>query len=88
MKDPNQSKIFSLAQTEPFLGCNLRQMGIPTAAKVQKGMLSQNIHFQVVLTANAPPITGPKTLPIAHCKLIMDIHLPRSRRLTRSASKT
>jgi hypothetical protein len=60
MKEANQSKVFSLAQTEPFLGCNLRQMGIPTAAKAQKGMLNQNIHLQVVLTANAPPITGPK----------------------------
>lgn len=60
MKEPNQSKVFSLAQTEPFLGCNMRQKGIPTAVKAQKGMLSQNIHFQVVLTANVPPITGPK----------------------------
>lgn len=43
MNDPNQSKVLSLSQIDPSLGCSLRQMGTPTAASTQKGMLSQKI---------------------------------------------
>jgi hypothetical protein len=88
IKEPNQSNVFSLSQMDPSLGCSLRQMGIPAAASTQKGMLSQKIQRQVVSWAKAPPITGPMTLPMAHCKLMIAIHLPRSLRLTRSAIKT
>jgi hypothetical protein len=47
-KDPNQSKVFNLPHREPSLGCNLRQIGTPMAAKTQKGILSQKIHLSAV----------------------------------------
>lgn len=56
-KDPNQSNSRSFTQIEPSLMCNRRQIGIPTAAITQKGMLSQKIHLHVTFSAKAPPMT-------------------------------
>ena len=88
MKEPSQSKCFNLSQTDPSLGVSRRQIGIPMAAKTQNGIFNQNIHLQVVCSAKLPPMTGPSTLPIAHCKDITENHLPLSRRVTMSDTIT
>lgn len=88
MNGPKKSNVLSLSQIDPSLFCNRKQKGMPVAAMTQKGMLIQNIHLHVVFSANVPPITGPKTDPIAHCKLMTDIHFPRSLSVTRSARIT
>src|SRR6266536_4906025 len=87
-KDPNQSKARSFVEIDPSLICSLRQIGIPTAAITQNGMLSQKIHRQVAFSAKAPPITGPITDPMAHWSEITDMYLPRSRRVTISVITT
>lgn len=88
MKDPSQSKEPNFLHIDPFLVFNRRQIGIAKPATTQGGRLSQKIHLQVDFSAMAPPMTGPMTDPIAHCNDMIDIHLPRSRRVTISAMIT
>jgi hypothetical protein len=88
MNEPNQSKCFNLCHTDPSLGVSRRQMGMPTAAMTQNGVFNQKIHLQVVFSEKDPPITGPMTLPTAHCKDITENHLPLSRRVTISETTT
>lgn len=88
MIEPNQSNCFSLSNTDPSLGVSRRQTGIPIPAITQNGMFSQKIHLQVVFSENAPPMTGPMTLPTAHCSDITENHFPRSRKVTISETMT
>lgn len=55
-----------------------------TKVMTQNGAFIQKIHRQFVFSANAPPMTGPATDPIAHCRLISENHLPRSLNVTMS----
>jgi hypothetical protein len=61
---------------------------MPMAEIAQKGMLIQKIQRHVDFSANVPPKIGPMTVPTAHCPLMTDIHLPRSRSVTMSVSST
>jgi hypothetical protein len=78
MSDPIQSKIFTSSRMGPTLWSRRRQMGMATRVMPQKGMLSQNIQRQVVSSTMAPPRIGPMTEPIAHWRLIIPNHFPRS----------
>ena len=61
---------------------------MPTKAMTQKGILSQNIQRQFECSANAPPMTGPLTEPIAHIRLIQANHRPLSLKDTMSVMMT
>lgn len=59
MNDPKKSNVFRRSQTDPSLFRRRKQIGMPMAAIIQKGMLIQKIHLHVVFSANVPPMTGP-----------------------------
>jgi hypothetical protein len=49
---------------------------------------SQNIQRQVDFSVKAPPMTGPVTDPIAHCRLMTENHFPLSLKVTMSVTMT
>lgn len=73
---------------DPSLARSRRHIGTPIAPMTQNGMFSQKIQRQSAFSAKAPPMTGPMTDPIAHIRLMIAIHFPRSRNVTRSAITT
>lgn len=88
IREPNQSNDLSLSHADPSLWFNRRHTGIPMAAITQNGMLNQKIHLQSVFSEKAPPITGPIKDPIAHWRVIIANHFPRSLKVTMSETMT
>ena len=63
---PNQSNFLALATHLPGMRSSFRKKKIATVPVPIMGILIQKIHRQDTFCANAPPIMGPATLPIAH----------------------
>ena len=49
---------------------------------------SQNIQRHVDFSVKVPPMTGPVTDPIAHCRLMIEKHFPLSLKVTISVTIT
>jgi hypothetical protein len=87
-QEPIQSNFLSFSKTDPTLWLRRRHIGRATKAMIIKGKFNQNIHLQFDFSAHAPPMTGPVTLPMAHCRLMSENHFPRSRSVTMSVTMT
>jgi hypothetical protein len=64
--EPNQSNLRAFSNILPGVCASLRKRMIATVPAPIMGRLIQKIHLQLTLWANAPPISGPVTDPIAH----------------------